>query len=250
MDFTTPFQNSLTGYTGLYLLWQIGIAHCDLSFWNLMFDASGGTIRAILIDFDHAIVVEPGTHFLDKPGADMIGTKPFRAFYVGVDVDYIRKVKRAFYHDLESILWCIVWYCQPQPTWLAGGWADVMGQKSSWADRAELDKPPQDLRDGSVEVWRGAVQAAQEWKVAIYSEPKTDQQWLDVIHSHIPCPESVGRDWMTFNVNPDQEPRTSGGGSKRESRSPRALAALWAMIEAPTPSSSHSSSPPLNTAPS
>ncbi|KAH6904279.1 hypothetical protein BKA70DRAFT_542549 [Coprinopsis sp. MPI-PUGE-AT-0042] len=45
----------------IYLLWQIGIAHGDISFWNMMFDISDDTTEAVLIDYDYATIMEPGT---------------------------------------------------------------------------------------------------------------------------------------------------------------------------------------------
>jgi Fungal protein kinase len=196
-----------TPCSGIYLLWQIGVVHGDISYWNLMVDASGETSEAMLIDYDHAFVVEPGTRSPNRPGFQHIGTRPFMALDIGIDIDPDFVIHRVFRHDLESVLWCIVWYCHPQREWLVDSWGMVAGAKRAWALRSNILKPPRHLRKGTTELWKCAVQAVNKWLPADLNAdgvPGTDQDWLNIIHTYIPCPEELGTDWMTFRVPPER----------------------------------------------
>ncbi|KAH6904281.1 hypothetical protein BKA70DRAFT_1297770 [Coprinopsis sp. MPI-PUGE-AT-0042] len=193
----------------VYLLWQVGIAHGDVSFWNMMFSVSDDTTTAVLIDYSHATIMEPGTRSPNRPGFENIGTRPFMAVDVGVDIESAvdPDFKRVFRHDLESALWCIVWYCQPQKRWLINSWGVVVSAKRAWVSHADVNNPPHGIRKGCTELWKCSVQAVKEWLRADYNsevDPKTDQEWLDILHAHIPCPDEVGTDWMTFRVPQDQ----------------------------------------------
>lgn len=92
---------------GHYLLWQIGIAHKDISFNNLMYSDADGVLRGILNDYDLASIMEPGTRAPEIDGYECAGTMPFMA------LDLLRDrqgpFKRRYRHDLESFAWRLMW---------------------------------------------------------------------------------------------------------------------------------------------
>ena len=47
----------LTHTSGLYLLWKIGIAHCDISPTNMMYYEHDGKPVGVLNDFDLAAIM-------------------------------------------------------------------------------------------------------------------------------------------------------------------------------------------------
>lgn len=152
--------------------------------------------RGVLIDFDHAAVMEPGENSPDV-GRDRIGTRPFIALDIGKDPS--KRVPRVFRHDLESTLWCMLWYCQTQPQWLEGSFQEIRGAKQEWVQEVDSDIIPDNIRLGCEDLWHPVTCALYDWTQADYAarkEPKTDQQWLEIIHNHFPCPDDLGIDWM------------------------------------------------------
>lgn len=192
------------GASGLRLLWQIGIAHGDLSFWNVMHAPNGNRNSAILIDFDHAMAMEPGSRTPPASPLELVGTLPFIAMEMGNPVRE-GPFEREFRHDLESVLWCMLWYCQEQPKWLQGSFGEMCGKKHSWYLNHRHDKTtiPSNVRKGAEELWRPIVDVIISWMRADYmsmDQPESDRDWLEVINSRFPCPRSLGKDWMSFEI--------------------------------------------------
>jgi hypothetical protein len=109
--------------SGHYLLLQIGIAHGDVSLWNLMVQTSSDGITpdfAVLDDFDLAAIMEPGEESPSKVGFERTGTMPFMA--VDLLLQDTGMIKRLYAHDLELMICCMVWYLEPQPdcSWTHG----------------------------------------------------------------------------------------------------------------------------------
>ncbi|KAH6904258.1 hypothetical protein BKA70DRAFT_1226910 [Coprinopsis sp. MPI-PUGE-AT-0042] len=184
----------------LYLLWQVGVAHGDLSFWNMMIDPT--TRDAILIDFDHAVIMQPGCR--TPPNLDRVGTRPFIALDLGRTPE--TRLERKYHHDLESLLWCMVWYCQEQPEWTTGSFRDILGAKSAWMRLTDFSTVPSDIREGASGLWDPITKALLDWISIDFRfpgnpEPKTDRGWTEVIHKQFPCPSELGTDWMSFEVS-------------------------------------------------
>ncbi|KAH6904218.1 hypothetical protein BKA70DRAFT_1297406 [Coprinopsis sp. MPI-PUGE-AT-0042] len=179
----------------LHLLWQIGITHGDVSFGNMMHTPGiEGTPKGVLIDFDHAAIMEPGTETPSNPEVERFGTLPFISMDMGYKVD--TPFLRFFRHDLESLVWTMVWYCQEQPTWLRGSYGEVCGLKLGWYHRHhELQTPPEDVREGAEELWKPILDIMADWMQAeftIHQFPKTDKQWVEIIDRHLKCPPEMG----------------------------------------------------------
>ncbi|KAH6904224.1 hypothetical protein BKA70DRAFT_1565945 [Coprinopsis sp. MPI-PUGE-AT-0042] len=83
----------------LRLLWQIGIAHGDLSFWNMMHARNGNRLSGILIDFDHAMIMQPGSRTPPTSSLELAGTLPFIAMEMGT-----KSVKSHFNVNFATIL--------------------------------------------------------------------------------------------------------------------------------------------------
>ncbi|EEB92813.1 hypothetical protein MPER_08623 [Moniliophthora perniciosa FA553] len=90
-----------------YLLWCIGIAHCDISLGNIMYNAS--TKRCILNDYDLASLMDPGTEVPDRKGYERTGTRPFMAVELLQPEGAAGPTQRRYRHDLESFCWVLLW---------------------------------------------------------------------------------------------------------------------------------------------
>ncbi|KAK0216566.1 hypothetical protein EDD85DRAFT_962350 [Armillaria nabsnona] len=114
-----------------YLLWRIGIAHGDISFKNLMYNAV--TAKAVVNDFDLAAIMEPGGTSPQKRGFERMGTKPFMALELLWKAQ--GEVKRKYRHDLESFAWCLLWCAMAEPfpdKAIHGSLRDVYDSKSGF----------------------------------------------------------------------------------------------------------------------
>lgn len=104
--------------SGHYLLWQIGIAHRDISSNNLMYFDSDGDLVGVLNDFDLASVMAPGDRTPVIDGYERVGTRPFMALDLLQDQD--EPFWRRYRHDLESFAWRFLWeMLKDDPNWTA-----------------------------------------------------------------------------------------------------------------------------------
>ncbi|KAF6747884.1 hypothetical protein DFP72DRAFT_1049961 [Ephemerocybe angulata] len=119
----------------LCLLWALGIAHCDVTFDNIMAveGAEGGKKYMVLNDFDLAGVMNPGDESPPRKGHERTGTKPFMALdYMGHPDGSIPHVLR---HDIEATLWSMAWYSYDRDrkwSWDVGSLLLVSQTKEWW----------------------------------------------------------------------------------------------------------------------
>ncbi|TFK21003.1 hypothetical protein FA15DRAFT_707593 [Coprinopsis marcescibilis] len=123
-----------------FLLWKIGIAHGDISVNNLMVKSlPNGNKVMVLNDYDVAAVMAEGEKSPSTKGDVITGTPPFMAFDLLFSSD--GSVFRLYRHDLESILWCIAWYCNQEKCWTEGSHQISVG-KLAWSMNASAASPP------------------------------------------------------------------------------------------------------------
>jgi len=88
-----------------WLLWQLGIAHSDISFHNLMIKNGTG----ILNDFDLASIMDPGDASPSKMGHRRTGTAMFMSLDL-LTADGVKGlVPRTYRHELESFAWVLLY---------------------------------------------------------------------------------------------------------------------------------------------
>ncbi|KAG2014989.1 other/FunK1 protein kinase [Coprinopsis cinerea AmutBmut pab1-1] len=148
-----------------FLLWQIGIAHGDISPSNLMQRrCPDGALQAVLNDFDLAAIMTPGDYSPNKAGFERTGTKPFMAIDLLCSPTKGR-VNRMWYHDFESFLWCLVWYCSDvlRRNWSTGSFSKLAREKYWWLSYA----PKRDSDDGvppqKLDLWRTLLKFRDSW---------------------------------------------------------------------------------------
>lgn len=117
--------------SGHYLLWQIGIAHRDISSNNLMYFDSDGDVVGVLNDFDLASVMEPGDRTPVIDGYERAGTRPFMA------LDRLQNQDEPFWrryrHDLESFAWRLLWeMLKDDPNWTTSKSAEEYQRKLAY----------------------------------------------------------------------------------------------------------------------
>jgi hypothetical protein len=191
--------------SGHYLLWQIGIAHGDVSLWNLMvrISSDGATHFAILNDFDLAAIMEPGAVSPSKVGFERTGTKPFMAVDLLIKNDGM--IKRLYAHDLESMIWCMVWYLEPQPNWTHGSMEEVGDRKLAATLRFKAKEPSEWAIDNDAEgLWASVIRILKAWIMSRPDEVEGSEainsfdnhDHLRLFDQHMPYPKRPGKeDW-------------------------------------------------------
>ncbi|RXW24071.1 hypothetical protein EST38_g1775 [Candolleomyces aberdarensis] len=188
-----------------YFLWQTGIAHVDISLWNLMVRTASdcATHFAVLNGFNLAAIMEPGQESPLKLGFERAGTKPFMALDLLSEND--RSIKRMYFHDLEAMIWCMVWFWEPQPEWVSGSMRQVADNKAGASLLFKANNPPEWATDNEAEhLWTSVIRLLKVW---IVSRPTTvemvevrqyftDHDNLLLFHKHLPYPErQEKKDW-------------------------------------------------------
>ncbi|KII85762.1 hypothetical protein PLICRDRAFT_71723, partial [Plicaturopsis crispa FD-325 SS-3] len=112
-DLAKVFMDILLGHHKLYK--DAHILHRDISVDNLMFwRDSNGTPHGILNDYDNAIFLDERYIPKHTMGPHRTGTLPF------MSLDFLMKTPRNaphyYRHDLESLLYALVWICARFPT--------------------------------------------------------------------------------------------------------------------------------------
>lgn len=123
---------------GHYLLWRMGIAHCDISLNNMMCTKKYGRVIGILNDYDLAALMEPGARFPEKSGWERTGSAPFMA--VDLLSYFDGSMQRWYRHDLESFSWCLLWkmFRKPPHYWTHEAFSKVATKKTECIAKFEL----------------------------------------------------------------------------------------------------------------
>ena len=143
-----------------------------------------------LNDFDLAAVMDPGQESTERKGSERIGTKRFMATYL-LNISN-ETLCRLYGHDLESIIWCLAWYCKPENTWKNRSFMDIYRFKLSWA-HSNLATPLENIRKGAAALWRPTLCLVKAWTDMLWSfggeERATDGDNLRLVHGFFPYPE-------------------------------------------------------------
>ena len=153
----------------------------------------------------------PGQACPTKQGFERTGTKPFMALEL-LRASVGQVVQRRWAHDLESVIWCLVWYViegRPPGNWRLGTYQQVGAAKAEWIRyEAVAEKLPDYYRTGTEHLWAALADAVFDWHlrqdlVARERLPYSDKANIEVIKGHFPCPkrpEGEEWDWMEFGV--------------------------------------------------
>ncbi|TFK17683.1 hypothetical protein FA15DRAFT_675904, partial [Coprinopsis marcescibilis] len=189
-----------------FLLWKIGIAHGDISFNNLMVKSLPNSNEVIVLnDYDLAVIMAEGEISPSQKGDEITGTSTFMAFDLLFPSD--GSVFRLYRHDLESILWCITWYCKEEKRWTEGWHNEIAGRKALWSMNASAARPPDGIRPGAEVFWRPVIKTFRTWindRMAPIegTADHTDRELLEMIDQHLPCQEEYKTwEWMDFSIH-------------------------------------------------
>ncbi|RXW24070.1 hypothetical protein EST38_g1776 [Candolleomyces aberdarensis] len=141
---------------------------------------------AILNDFGlDAVMNRP-----ERKGSERIGTKQFMATDLLSTSN--ETLCRLYGHDLESIIWCLAWYCKPEKSWKNECLMDIYRFKLSWA-HSNLATPLEDIRKEAAALWRPALCLVKAWTDMLWSlgggEKVTDGDNMRLVHGFFPYPE-------------------------------------------------------------
>ncbi|TFK16791.1 hypothetical protein FA15DRAFT_629214 [Coprinopsis marcescibilis] len=188
-----------------FLLWKIGVAHGDISFNNLMVKSlANGNEVIVLNDYDLAVIMAEGEISPSKKGDEITGTSTFMALDLLFSSD--GSVLRHYRHDLESILWCIAWYCKEEKCWTEGSHRQIALEKFSWSGNVSAACPPDGIRPGAEVFWRPVIETFDTWidahKARIRGKvDHTDRELLEMIDQYVPRQEEYKTwEWMDFSV--------------------------------------------------
>ncbi|KAJ2921216.1 hypothetical protein H1R20_g15874, partial [Candolleomyces eurysporus] len=192
-----------------YLLWQIGIAHGDISYWNLMVRNTGNGTYGVVNDFDLAAIMTPGQQSPTKQGFERTGTKPFMSLVL-LGAEPGETIQRRCAHDAESVIWCLAWYVtQGMDNWREGSYIQVGLVKGGWVDKAHTRVLPANYRPGSEHLWRPLITLLENWKgrqQQVFNKGTleySDKINLEMIEGGLSCPKRPDGeewDWMSWTV--------------------------------------------------
>ena len=165
-----------------------------------------GRSHMVLNDFDLAAVMKPGDTSPAKAGFERTGTKPFMA--VEILAVSTGSVKRLCRHDLESIIWVLVWMCLRDENWVTDPHHQVATYKAGYALWAKPQTVPDDIAEKDAVLWKPVMTMAlvwmTTWALAIATgdgASLTEGHVLDTIKKVMPCPEEYKTwDWVKFQI--------------------------------------------------
>ncbi|KAJ3545941.1 hypothetical protein NMY22_g2245 [Coprinellus aureogranulatus] len=135
-------------------------------------------------------------------------SKPFMAMNVLLHPD--ENGRRTRRHDLESIIWSLVWLCRKDPDWDDISHKRVFDSKTAYVTWAKPARIPEDIKKEYEVLWRPVVNIVKSW-MAVWREAEledmadkiTDNQVLDIIKQEGRFPfleEYEDWDWARFVV--------------------------------------------------
>ncbi|EAU82571.2 other/FunK1 protein kinase [Coprinopsis cinerea okayama7 len=197
-----------------FLLWQLGIAHGDISMTNLMLRPGSGSVQAVLNDFDLAAIMTPGNTSPERKGFERTGTIPFMAVELlgAADGD----VGRIWCHDFESFLWCMVWYCSPkvQSAWKTGTCSEIGQKKTFWLALEPYTSRSTDttVAEAAKPVWTSLRKLFRGWDYSFFTFGQENTGWeeqLAFLHrlvEHMSEYDSCeDRSWLEFRGKPSMQ---------------------------------------------
>ncbi|KAH6904283.1 hypothetical protein BKA70DRAFT_542602 [Coprinopsis sp. MPI-PUGE-AT-0042] len=115
-----------------------------------------------------------------------MGTLPFLAVDMAREPE--KPLQRLLFHDLEAVLWCMVWYCQEQQKWRKGTFTDICAQKSLWTRHVDPLEPPSDIRKGTRRLYGEPsfllCKSGRKADEMTSRKPMIDQDWMDSFASN------------------------------------------------------------------
>ncbi|KAF6747798.1 hypothetical protein DFP72DRAFT_1015907 [Ephemerocybe angulata] len=193
----------------LSLLSALGISHGDVSLGNIMATrpSEGGEKRMVLNDFDLAVVLKPGELLPVDEDSTHSGTIPF----MPMELLHSGAIQRLPRHDVESALWCLVWYCDRQWDWNVGTYEEVFAKKLEWMLTLRDNQTPTRIAANHAELWKAAAFCLfkaylQSLKETIDNDlpPRTLKDVLEACEVKFPRKEEYKNwAWMDFVVKED-----------------------------------------------
>ena len=175
--------------------------------------ADGATHFAVLNDFDLAALMEPGDESPSKAGFEKTGTKPFMAVDLLLRND--KNPKRLYTHDLEAMIWCMLWFLEPHPEWTHGSMEAVGRDKIATSFLLAPNDPSDWAIDNDAEdLWTAVIDILKVWitsrPVAVkMAEPAaqclTNHDHLLLFNAHMPYPTRPEKEewdlgWMRWHL--------------------------------------------------
>ncbi|TEB26832.1 hypothetical protein FA13DRAFT_1816652 [Coprinellus micaceus] len=184
------------------LLWRLGISHIDISLSNFMVNETKERgPYMVLNDFDLASAMNPGNKFPQKKEfGEWTGTKPLMGLEL-LQHNY-GNIERVCRHDLESIIWVLVWLCRKDPAWYSDTHENVFVSKLSIPSQM-----PNDTEKKNEALWQPVTKVVRTWMVR-WGNASMDGQLdglsendvLDAVNEGFPCPEEY-KEWDWWNCS-------------------------------------------------
>jgi Fungal protein kinase len=156
--------------------------------------AVGGLPLGIANDLDLGSIMVPRSLSPPITGHERTGLQPFMA--AALLLSYDGSIERLYRHDLESILWSMVWYLQEQPNWARGYFYLTQSTRIHWVRAEVRRKVPVGLDGGAKLLWPKVVAAAYAFVHAPFD--LTDRKYIELIDEAFPCP--IGLDWVAYDI--------------------------------------------------
>ncbi|KAJ3540698.1 hypothetical protein NMY22_g4186 [Coprinellus aureogranulatus] len=165
--------------------------------------ANRGSLCASPSDFNSAIAMTVGD--LSESSFKRMAPKQFMAVELLKLLD--GPTTHVFIHDLESVIWALVWLCRQDPRWYEESHQNVHSHKAgyTWATAWEM---PEGIEKQYEVIWPLVANVVCDWmgtylRAAVRGRLDTlsDDKILAAIEEEFPCPEEYKDwDWARFIV--------------------------------------------------
>ena len=180
-------------------MWRLGVPHTDMSFFNWKLTSyEDGDPCAIITDLSQSSIMSPMAESPGRTGFQRAGARLFVAEQLANYSD--GSVARRYHHDLESILWSMVWYVDGVNAW--GYSLDIPYSRRRWADdHRDKTEANAGIRPGTAALWLKIVAIAVQWGMElVLRRASLENTWIDLISKHLVPPEEIGTSWATFEI--------------------------------------------------
>ncbi|TEB26833.1 hypothetical protein FA13DRAFT_1816653 [Coprinellus micaceus] len=106
------------------------------------------------------IITDPGVASPDQTVFERTGTKPFMAIEHLLVEDPLKRPRR---HDLESVIWALVWMCLREESWVTDPYRQVASSKAGYAFWAKPQTVPDDIAEKYAVLWEPVMKMALTW---------------------------------------------------------------------------------------
>ena len=157
----------------------------------------GGLAHGVACNLDLGSLMVPRSVSPPRSGLERLGLKPFLPTEMLLAAD--GTVAPQYHHDLEAIIWSMVWWLKERPDWASFTFAFCFTARLKWTKNQEYSEPPVGLHEDRKVLWPKIRSAAQKFfQHSMIGNIETPQEALQIVHEFLPCPLPEGSKWFSY----------------------------------------------------